>query len=60
MFEKNNIKFQQDINRAPVLVASPKLYFSWKVSNEDTFYVKIVAVDEICKFLVFKFFIWDR
>jgi hypothetical protein len=30
------------------------------MSNEDIFYVKVVAFDEIYKFFVLKFFIWDR
>jgi hypothetical protein len=30
------------------------------ISDEDDFYMKIVALDEIYNFLVFSFFIWDH
>jgi hypothetical protein len=30
------------------------------LSNEDTFYTKVVALNEIYNFLVLSFYIWDR
>jgi hypothetical protein len=30
------------------------------ILNEDDFYMKIVALDEIYNFLVLSFLIWDR
>ena len=34
-----------------------KSYLSYMVSNEDTFYIKVVALDEIYVFLVLSFLI---
>ena len=57
MFKKNNIKFQHRINRVQALVVLEKSYLSYMVSNGDTFYIKVVALDEIYNFIYsFKFF----
>jgi len=39
-----------------VLVALEKSYLSYMVSNEDTFYTKIAALDEIYNFVAEMFF----
>jgi multisubunit Na+/H+ antiporter MnhF subunit len=55
MFKKNNIKFQHRINRVQAFVALKKSYCSYMVPNGDTFYMKVVALDEIYNFLVLGF-----
>jgi hypothetical protein len=47
MIKNNNIKFQQHINCVRVFVFLEKLYLSCTVSNEDTFYMKVVAFNKI-------------
>jgi len=41
--------------RVPELVAAEKSYSSCMVSNKDTMHMKIIALDEIYKFVVFEF-----
>jgi len=48
------------INHERVLDALEKSYLSYMVSNEDAFYMKVVALDEIYNFLVLSFSIWSR
>jgi hypothetical protein len=55
--KKINIKFQEYNNRVQVLVALEKQYRFYKVSNEDTFYIKVIALNEIYNFLVLSFYI---
>jgi hypothetical protein len=41
-------------------VALEKEYRFYMVSNEDTFYIKFVALSEICNFIVLCFYILSR
>jgi hypothetical protein len=50
-------KIQQYIKRVQVLVNLEKSYLSYIVSNEDAFYMKIAALDEVYNFLVLSFLI---
>jgi hypothetical protein len=38
-----------------VLVTLEKLYLSYTISNKDNFYIKVVARNEIYKFIVLSF-----
>jgi hypothetical protein len=54
---KNNIKFQHRINRVQAFVVLEKSYLFYTVSNGDTFYIKVVVLDENYNFIYsFKFF----
>jgi hypothetical protein len=57
MFKKINIKFQEHNNCVQVLVALEKQYHFYMVSNEDTFYMKVIALNDIYNFLVLSFYI---
>ena len=59
MFRKNNIKFQHHIKRVQALVALEKSYLFCTVLNEDTFYIKVVALDWIYNFIVLSFFSFE-
>jgi hypothetical protein len=48
------------LQRVPGLVALEKSYLSYMVSDKDTLYMKIVFLDQICKFLVLSFIISGR
>jgi hypothetical protein len=54
MLKKNNIKFYHRINRVQALILE-KSYFSYMVSNGDIFYMKIVALCGVHKFVVLSF-----
>ena len=55
MLKKNNIKFHHRINRVQALIVLKKSYLSYMVSNGDIFYMKVIALDGIYKFIVFGF-----
>jgi phage/plasmid primase-like uncharacterized protein len=55
MLKKNNIKFQHHINRVQALVILEKSYVSCIVSNGDTFYMKVIDLDGVYKFIVLSF-----
>jgi hypothetical protein len=55
MLKKNNIKFQHHINHVHALIVLDKSYLSYMVSNGDIFYMKIIALGGIYKFIVFGF-----
>jgi hypothetical protein len=57
MLKKIKKKFQQYINRVQALVALEKSYLFYMLSNGDDFYMKVIALDEICDFLVLSFLI---
>lgn len=48
---KNNVEFLAYIN------SIPKSYLSCTVFNENSFYIKVVVIDKIYKFLVLRVFI---
>ena len=54
---KNNIKFQQHINRVLGSATLEKSYLSCMKSDEDYCYLKIIDFDEIYNFLVLNFII---
>ena len=56
---RNILNSKFDLNRIwpPKCPALEKLYIFQTFSDEDDFYMKIVALDEIYNFLVFSFFI---
>jgi hypothetical protein len=49
--------FQQYIKRVQVLVTLEKSYLSYMMSNGDIFYMEVIALDGIYKFIVLSFFI---
>jgi hypothetical protein len=55
MLNKNSIKFQYHINRVHALIILEKSHLSYMVS--DSFYVKVIALGEIYKFISLDFFI---
>jgi hypothetical protein len=57
MLKKNNIKFQHHINHVYALIVLKKSYLSYMVLNGDTFYMKVIALGGIYKFIVLRFFI---
>ena len=55
MLKKINIKFQHHIKHVYALVVLEKSYFSYMVSNGDIFYMKVIALDGVYKFIVLSF-----
>ena len=51
----NNIKFQHRINRVQAFIVLEKSYLSYMASNWDTFYIKVIALDGVYKFIVLSF-----
>jgi hypothetical protein len=43
-----------------VFIVLEKLYIPYMVSNEDTYYMKNVALNEIYNFLVLSFLFWGN
>jgi len=58
--QKNNIKFQNHINRVQALIVLKKSYISYVMRNIVTFYTQVVDLNEIYKFIVLSFSIWDQ
>jgi hypothetical protein len=57
---KNNINFQEHNYHALLIVVLEKQYLFCMVSNEDTFDIKVIALNEIYNFMVLSFYIWGR
>jgi hypothetical protein len=52
---KNNIKFQDRINRIQVLVVLKKSYLSYMILNGDIFNMKVIALNGVYKFVDLSF-----
>jgi hypothetical protein len=57
MLKKNNIKFEHCIDHVQAFVVLEKSYLSYMVLNGDTFYMKVIVLGGIYKFIVLSFFI---
>jgi hypothetical protein len=60
MLKKIKQFFLQYINRVQALIALEKSYISYILTNRDIFYIKVIALNGIYKFLVLSFLIWGR